>query len=216
MRRSHFAGVNGKLENPTITGHWLLIQVSNLFQPSNSCQGENLSVLDLLVATIKRRLMTMQDLLRRQVLLLLGNDFRTWCETKLHLQSFLYFGKNTFTEVLDELEERMENIKIEKTGITCYMGSFGISPRFLEIILDNTDRKPNLSICIYWEINLNPCCCGSQSQRCQDQWQYWTIIVADVLPWENNAKRHWKRDGCLARKRKIGIVNVLRKYIKRI
>jgi len=139
---------------PENNNYWSLnlIQVVNLFQPKQFLPRENLQFFPwpYLVATIKA-VKTMPDLLRATYCFPAGNDFRTWCETKLHLQYFCISREKTLTEVLWWAGEEW-NIKIAKRDNNVIWALE--YPRIPEIILD-IPSKPNLSICIYWKINLN-------------------------------------------------------------
>lgn len=194
-----FSGLNGSGKHC----NWSLLTDTgvNLFQPSSSAR-ENLQFLCFLIATVKA-VSVHADLLRASISSA-GNDHRLGANEAPPAIISIFLG-STLTDILDELEEN-GNVKLEK-GDNMYM-KLGIS-KIPEIILDNTDRN-RTSPFAFTGNKFEFRAVGSTSNVAGPMTAL-NVIVADVL---KEMKKDIEKEISLGREKKIGIVNVLRKYIK--
>ncbi len=127
-----FAGLNGTGKH----NNWSLITDTgvNLYAPTSSAR-DNLMFLTFFVTTIKA-VHEHADLLRASIATP-GNDFRLGANEAPPAIMSVFIGSQ-MTAVLDELEKKGGNVKIEK-GDNMYM-KLGID-QIPEIILDATDRN---------------------------------------------------------------------------
>ncbi|HTE32735.1 MAG TPA: glutamine synthetase III, partial [Chryseolinea sp.] len=127
-----FAGLNGSGKH----NNWSLITDTgvNLYQPTSSAR-DNLMFLTFFITTIKA-VHEYADLLRASIATP-GNDFRLGANEAPPAIMSVFIGSQ-MTAVLDELEKKGGNVKIEK-GDNMYM-KLGID-QIPEIILDATDRN---------------------------------------------------------------------------
>ncbi|MEO5977607.1 MAG: glutamine synthetase III [Chryseolinea sp.] len=127
-----FAGLNGSGKH----NNWSLITDTgvNLYAPTSSAR-DNLMFLTFFITTIKA-VHEYGDLLRASIATP-GNDFRLGANEAPPAIMSVFIGSQ-MTAVLDELEKKGGNVKIEK-GDNMYM-KLGID-QIPEIILDATDRN---------------------------------------------------------------------------
>jgi len=194
-----FAGLNGSGKH----NNWSLITDTgvNLYAPTSSAR-DNLMFLTFFVTTIKA-VHEHADLLRASIATP-GNDFRLGANEAPPAIVSVFIGSQ-MTAVLDELEEKGGNVKIEK-GDNMYM-KLGID-QIPEIILDATDR--NRTSPFAFTGNKFEFRAVGGSDNCGTAMTALNTIVADQL--EKFADAVGKEIEKGAEKR-LAIVEVLRKYI---
>jgi glutamine synthetase len=195
-----FDGLNGTGKH----NNWSLITDTgvNLFAPTSSAR-DNLMFLTFFVTTIKA-VHEHADLLRASIATP-GNDFRLGANEAPPAIVSVFIGSQ-MSAILDELEEKGENVKIEK-GDNMYM-KLGID-QIPEIILDATDR--NRTSPFAFTGNKFEFRAVGGNDNCGTAMTALNTIVADQL--ENFADAVAKEIEKGAEKR-LAIVTVLRKYIK--
>ncbi len=194
-----FAGLNGNGKH----NNWSLMTNTgvNLFQPSSSAR-DNLVFLTFLVNTIKA-VYDHADLLRASIASA-GNDHRLGANEAPPAIMSVFIGSQ-LTSVLDELEKN-GNIKVEK-GDNMYM-KLGID-KIPPIIIDNTDR--NRTSPFAFTGNKFEFRAVGGSANIAAPMTILNLIVAEQLTQFYSEVQKEMNKGA---ERKIGVVNVLRKYIK--
>jgi glutamine synthetase len=195
-----FAGLNGTGKH----NNWSLITDTgvNLFAPTSSAR-DNLMFLTFFVTTIKA-VHEHADLLRASIATP-GNDFRLGANEAPPAIVSVFIGSQ-MTAVLDELEEKGGNVKIEK-GDNMYM-KLGID-QIPEIILDATDR--NRTSPFAFTGNKFEFRAVGGSDNCGNAMTALNAIIADQLTKFSDAVGKEIDKGS---EKRLAIVNVLRRYIK--
>lgn len=195
-----FAGMNGSGKH----NNWSLITNTgvNLYQPTSSAR-DNLMFLTFFVTTIKA-VYEHADLLRASIATP-GNDFRLGANEAPPAIMSVFIGSQ-MSAVLDELEKKGGNVKIEK-GDNMYM-KLGID-QIPEIILDATDR--NRTSPFAFTGNKFEFRAVGGSDNCGVAMTALNTIVAEQLDhfYEAVSKEIEKGE-----EKRMAVVNVLRKYIK--
>jgi glutamine synthetase len=195
-----FAGVNGSGKH----NNWSLITDTgvNLYAPTSSAR-DNLMFLTFFVTTVKA-VHEHADLLRASIATP-GNDFRLGANEAPPAIVSVFLGAQ-MTAVLDELEKKGGNVKIEK-GDNMYM-KLGID-QIPEIILDATDR--NRTSPFAFTGNKFEFRAVGSSDNCATPMSTLNLIVADQLDkfYESVTKEIDK-----GTEKRLAVVEVLRQYIK--
>lgn len=195
-----FAGLNGSGKH----NNWSLITDTgvNLYAPTSSAR-DNLMFLTFFITTIKA-VHEHADLLRASIATP-GNDFRLGANEAPPAIMSVFIGSQ-MTSVLDELEKKGGNVKIEK-GDNMYM-KLGID-QIPEIILDATDR--NRTSPFAFTGNKFEFRAVGGSDNCGNAMAALNTIVADQLEKFHEAVSKQIEKG---EEKRLAIVNVLRNYIK--
>jgi glutamine synthetase len=195
-----FAGLNGSGKH----NNWSLITDTgvNLYAPTSSAR-DNLMFLTFFITTIKA-VHEHADLLRASIATP-GNDFRLGANEAPPAIMSVFIGSQ-MTSVLDELEKKGGNVKIEK-GDNMYM-KLGID-QIPEIILDATDR--NRTSPFAFTGNKFEFRAVGGSDNCGNAMAALNTIVADQLD-----KFHAEVTKQIEKgeEKRLAVVNVLRAYIK--
>jgi glutamine synthetase len=195
-----FAGLNGSGKH----NNWSLITDTgvNLYAPTSSAR-DNLMFLTFFITTIKA-VHEHADLLRASIATP-GNDFRLGANEAPPAIMSVFIGSQ-MTSVLDELEKKGGNVKIEK-GDNMYM-KLGID-QIPEIILDATDR--NRTSPFAFTGNKFEFRAVGGSDNCGNAMAALNTIVADQLD-----KFHAEVSKQIEKgeEKRLAVVNVLRVYIK--
>src|SRR6478752_675730 len=195
-----FAGLNGNGKH----NNWSLITDTgvNLYQPTSSAR-DNLMFLTFFVTTVKA-VHAYGDLLRASIATA-ANDFRLGANEAPPAIMSAFIGSQ-MSAVLDELEAKGGNVKIEK-GDNMYM-KLGID-QIPEIILDATDR--NRTSPFAFTGNKFEFRAVGSSDNCATPMTALNLIVADQLE-----KFHDEVEKLIEKgeEKRLAIVTVLRKYIK--
>lgn len=194
-----FAGLNGSGKH----NNWSLITDTgvNLYAPTSSAR-DNLMFLTFFITTIKA-VHNHADLLRASIATP-GNDFRLGANEAPPAIMSVFIGSQ-MSAVLDELEKKGGNVKIEK-GDNMYM-KLGID-QIPEIILDATDR--NRTSPFAFTGNKFEFRAVGGADNCGTAMTALNTIVADQLEefYEAVTKEIEKGE-----EKRLAIVSVLRKYI---
>ncbi len=194
-----FAGLNGSGKH----NNWSLITDTgvNLYAPTSSAR-DNLMFLTFFITTIKA-VHNHADLLRASIATP-GNDFRLGANEAPPAIMSVFIGSQ-MSAVLDELEKKGGNVKIEK-GDNMYM-KLGID-QIPEIILDATDR--NRTSPFAFTGNKFEFRAVGGADNCGTAMTALNTIVADQLDefYEAVTKEIEKGE-----EKRLAIVSVLRKYI---
>jgi glutamine synthetase len=195
-----FAGVNGSGKH----NNWSLITDTgvNLYAPTSSAR-DNLMFLTFFVTTVKA-VHEHADLLRASIATP-GNDFRLGANEAPPAIMSVFLGAQ-MSAVLDELEKKGGNVKIEK-GDNMYM-KLGID-QIPEIILDATDR--NRTSPFAFTGNKFEFRAVGSSDNCATPMSILNLIVADQLDKFYKAVTKEIDKGT---EKRLAIVDVLRQYIK--
>src|SRR5690349_12327955 len=195
-----FAGLNGSGKH----NNWSLITDTgvNLYQPTSSAR-DNLMFLTFFVTTVKA-VHAYGDLLRASIATA-ANDFRLGANEAPPAIMSAFIGSQ-MSAVLDELEAKGGNVKIEK-GDNMYM-KLGID-QIPEIILDATDR--NRTSPFAFTGNKFEFRAVGGSDNCATPMTALNAIVAEQLTLFYNAVNKEIEKG---EEKRLAIVNVLRQYIK--
>jgi glutamine synthetase len=195
-----FAGLNGTGKH----NNWSLITDTgvNLFAPTSSAR-DNLMFLTFFITTIKA-VHEHADLLRASIATP-GNDFRLGANEAPPAIMSVFIGSQ-MTAVLDELEKKGGNVKIEK-GDNMYM-KLGID-QIPEIILDATDR--NRTSPFAFTGNKFEFRAVGGGDNCGTAMTALNTIVAEQLNHFHDAVSKEIEKG---EEKRLAVVNVLRKYIK--
>jgi glutamine synthetase len=195
-----FDGLNGTGKH----NNWSLITDTgvNLFAPTSSAR-DNLMFLTFFVTTIKA-VHEHADLLRASIATP-GNDFRLGANEAPPAIVSVFIGSQ-MSAILDELEEKGENVKIEK-GDNMYM-KLGID-QIPEIIMDATDR--NRTSPFAFTGNKFEFRAVGGNDNCGTAMTALNTIVADQLEKFADAVAKEIEKGA---EKRLAIVTVLRKYIK--
>ena len=195
-----FAGLNGSGKH----NNWSLITDTgvNLFAPTSSAR-DNLMFLTFFITTIKA-VHEHADLLRASIATP-GNDFRLGANEAPPAIMSVFIGSQ-MTSVLDELEKKGGNVKIEK-GDNMYM-KLGID-QIPEIILDATDR--NRTSPFAFTGNKFEFRAVGGSDNCGNAMAALNTIVADQL---DNFHAEVTKQIEKGEEKRLAVVNVLRAYIK--
>jgi glutamine synthetase len=195
-----FAGVNGSGKH----NNWSLITDTgvNLYAPTSSAR-DNLMFLTFFVTTVKA-VHEHADLLRASIATP-GNDFRLGANEAPPAIMSVFLGAQ-MSAVLDELEKKGGNVKIEK-GDNMYM-KLGID-QIPEIILDATDR--NRTSPFAFTGNKFEFRAVGSSDNCATPMSILNLIVADQLDKFYKAVTKEIDKGT---EKRLAIVEVLRQYIK--
>lgn len=195
-----FAGLNGSGKH----NNWSLITDTgvNLYAPTSSAR-DNLMFLTFFITTIKA-VHEYADLLRASIATP-GNDFRLGANEAPPAIMSVFIGSQ-MSAVLDELEKKGGNVKIEK-GDNMYM-KLGID-QIPEIILDATDR--NRTSPFAFTGNKFEFRAVGGSDNCGNAMMALNTIVAEQLVEFYDAVSKEIDKG---EEKRMAIVNVLRKYIK--
>jgi len=195
-----FAGLNGSGKH----NNWSLITDTgvNLYAPTSSAR-DNLMFLTFFITTIKA-VHEHADLLRASIATP-GNDFRLGANEAPPAIMSVFIGSQ-MTSVLNELEKKGGNVKIEK-GDNMYM-KLGID-QIPEIILDATDR--NRTSPFAFTGNKFEFRAVGGSDNCGNAMAALNTIVADQLD-----KFHAEVTKQIEKgeEKRLAVVNVLRAYIK--
>jgi len=195
-----FAGLNGSGKH----NNWSLITDTgvNLYAPTSSAR-DNLMFLTFFITTIKA-VHEHADLLRASIATP-GNDFRLGANEAPPAIMSVFIGSQ-MTAVLDELEKKGGNVKIEK-GDNMYM-KLGID-QIPEIILDATDR--NRTSPFAFTGNKFEFRAVGGADNCGTAMTALNTIMAEQLEefHETVSKEIEKGE-----EKRLAVVNVLRKYIK--
>ena len=195
-----FAGLNGTGKH----NNWSLITDTgvNLYAPTSSAR-DNLLFLTFFITTIKA-VHEHADLLRASIATP-GNDFRLGANEAPPAIMSVFIGSQ-MTAVLDELEKKGGNVKIEK-GDNMYM-KLGID-QIPEIILDATDR--NRTSPFAFTGNKFEFRAVGGGDNCGTAMTALNTIVAEQLEHfhESVSKEIEKGE-----EKRLAVVNVLRRYIK--
>jgi glutamine synthetase len=194
------AGVNGSGKH----NNWSLITDTgvNLYAPTSSAR-DNLMFLTFFVTTVKA-VHEHADLLRASIATP-GNDFRLGANEAPPAIMSVFLGAQ-MSAVLDELEKKGGNVKIEK-GDNMYM-KLGID-QIPEIILDATDR--NRTSPFAFTGNKFEFRAVGSSDNCATPMSILNLIVADQLDKFFDAVTKSIDKGT---EKRLAIVDVLRQYIK--
>jgi glutamine synthetase len=195
-----FAGLNGTGKH----NNWSLITDTgvNLYAPTSSAR-DNLMFLTFFITTIKA-VHAYADLLRASIATQ-ANDFRLGANEAPPAIMSVFIGSQ-MTAVLDELEKKGGNVKIEK-GDNMYM-KLGID-QIPEIILDATDR--NRTSPFAFTGNKFEFRAVGGSDNCGTAMTALNTIVAEQLTQFSEAVNKQIEKG---EEKRLAIVNVLRQYIK--
>jgi glutamine synthetase len=195
-----FAGLNGTGKH----NNWSLITDTgvNLYAPTSSAR-DNLMFLTFFITTIKA-VHAYSDLLRASIATQ-ANDFRLGANEAPPAIMSVFIGSQ-MTAVLDELEKKGGNVKIEK-GDNMYM-KLGID-QIPEIILDATDR--NRTSPFAFTGNKFEFRAVGGSDNCGTAMTALNTIVAEQLNQFYDAVNKQIEKG---EEKRLAIVNVLRQYIK--
>jgi len=195
-----FAGVNGSGKH----NNWSLITDTgvNLYAPTSSAR-DNLMFLTFFVTTVKA-VHEHADLLRASIATP-GNDFRLGANEAPPAIVSVFLGAQ-MTAVLDELEKKGGNVKIEK-GDNMYM-KLGID-QIPEIILDATDR--NRTSPFAFTGNKFEFRAVGSSDNCATPMSILNLIVADQLDKFYQAVTKEIDKGT---EKRLAVVEILRQYIK--
>jgi len=195
-----FAGLNGSGKH----NNWSLITDTgvNLYAPTSSAR-DNLMFLTFFITTIKA-VHEHADLLRASIATP-GNDFRLGANEAPPAIMSVFIGSQ-MTAVLDELEKKGGNVKIEK-GDNMYM-KLGID-QIPEIILDATDR--NRTSPFAFTGNKFEFRAVGGADNCGTAMTALNTIVAEQLEEFHEAVSKEIDKG---EEKRLAVVNVLRKYIK--
>jgi glutamine synthetase len=195
-----FAGLNGTGKH----NNWSLITDTgvNLYAPTSSAR-DNLMFLTFFITTIKA-VHAYSDLLRASIATQ-ANDFRLGANEAPPAIMSVFIGSQ-MTAVLDELEKKGGNVKIEK-GDNMYM-KLGID-QIPEIILDATDR--NRTSPFAFTGNKFEFRAVGGSDNCGTAMTALNTIVAEQLNQFFDAVNKQIDKG---EEKRLAIVNVLRQYIK--
>jgi glutamine synthetase len=195
-----FAGLNGTGKH----NNWSLITDTgvNLFAPTSSAR-DNLLFLTFFITTIKA-VHEYADLLRASIATP-GNDFRLGANEAPPAIMSVFIGSQ-MTAVLDELEKKGGNVKIEK-GDNMYM-KLGID-QIPEIILDATDR--NRTSPFAFTGNKFEFRAVGGGDNCGTPMTALNTIVAEQLSDFYEAVNKEIEKG---EEKRLAVVNVLRRYIK--
>jgi glutamine synthetase len=195
-----FAGLNGTGKH----NNWSLITDTgvNLYAPTSSAR-DNLMFLTFFITTIKA-VHAYSDLLRASIATQ-ANDFRLGANEAPPAIMSVFIGSQ-MTAVLDELEKKGGNVKIEK-GDNMYM-KLGID-QIPEIILDATDR--NRTSPFAFTGNKFEFRAVGGSDNCGTAMTALNTIVAEQLNQFSDAVNKQIDKG---EEKRLAIVNVLRQYIK--
>ena len=195
-----FAGLNGSGKH----NNWSLITDTgvNLYAPTSSAR-DNLMFLTFFITTIKA-VHEYADLLRASIATP-GNDFRLGANEAPPAIMSVFIGSQ-MTAVLDELEKKGGNVKIEK-GDNMYM-KLGID-QIPEIILDATDR--NRTSPFAFTGNKFEFRAVGGADNCGNAMTALNTIVAEQLVHFYDAVSKEIEKG---EEKRMAIVNILRKYIK--
>ena len=195
-----FSGLNGSGKH----NNWSLITDTgvNLYAPTSSAR-DNLMFLTFFITTIKA-VHEYADLLRASIATP-GNDFRLGANEAPPAIMSVFIGSQ-MSAVLDELEKKGGNVKIEK-GDNMYM-KLGID-QIPEIILDATDR--NRTSPFAFTGNKFEFRAVGGSDNCGTAMTALNTIVAEQLTefYDSVSKEIEKGE-----EKRMAIVNVLRRYIK--
>lgn len=195
-----FAGLNGSGKH----NNWSLITDTgvNLYAPTSSAR-DNLMFLTFFITTIKA-VHEYADLLRASIATP-GNDFRLGANEAPPAIMSVFIGSQ-MSAVLDELEKKGGNVKIEK-GDNMYM-KLGID-QIPEIIVDATDR--NRTSPFAFTGNKFEFRAVGGSDNCGTAMTVLNAIVAEQLTdfYDAVSKEIDKGE-----EKRMAIVNVLRRYIK--
>ena len=195
-----FAGLNGTGKH----NNWSLITDTgvNLYAPTSSAR-DNLLFLTFFITTIKA-VHEHADLLRASIATP-GNDFRLGANEAPPAIMSVFIGSQ-MSAVLDELEKKGGNVKIEK-GDNMYM-KLGID-QIPEIILDATDR--NRTSPFAFTGNKFEFRAVGGGDNCGTPMTALNTIVAEQLDdfYEAVTKEIEKGE-----EKRLAVVNVLRRYIK--
>ncbi|HEX6892127.1 MAG TPA: glutamine synthetase III [Chryseolinea sp.] len=195
-----FAGLNGTGKH----NNWSLITDTgvNLYAPTSSAR-DNLMFLTFFITTIKA-VHEHADLLRASIATP-GNDFRLGANEAPPAIMSVFIGSQ-MTAVLDELEKKGGNVKIEK-GDNMYM-KLGID-QIPEIILDATDR--NRTSPFAFTGNKFEFRAVGGGDNCGTAMTALNTIMAEQL---ENFHETVSKEIEKGEEKRLAIVNVLRKYIK--
>jgi glutamine synthetase len=195
-----FAGLNGSGKH----NNWSLITDTgvNLYAPTSSAR-DNLMFLTFFITTIKA-VHEYADLLRASIATP-GNDFRLGANEAPPAIMSVFIGSQ-MSAVLDELEKKGGNVKIEK-GDNMYM-KLGID-QIPEIILDATDR--NRTSPFAFTGNKFEFRAVGGSDNCGNAMTTLNTIVAEQLVDFYDAVTKEIDKG---EEKRMAVVNVLRRYIK--
>ena len=195
-----FAGLNGSGKH----NNWSLITDTgvNLYAPTSSAR-DNLMFLTFFITTIKA-VHAYADLLRASIATQ-ANDFRLGANEAPPAIMSVFIGSQ-MTAVLDELEKKGGNVKIEK-GDNMYM-KLGID-QIPEIILDATDR--NRTSPFAFTGNKFEFRAVGGSDNCGTAMTALNTIVAEQLTQFFEAVNKKIEKG---EEKRMAIVDVLRQYIK--
>jgi glutamine synthetase len=195
-----FAGVNGSGKH----NNWSLITDTgvNLYAPTSSAR-DNLMFLTFFVNTVKA-VHEHADLLRASIATP-GNDFRLGANEAPPAIMSVFLGAQ-MSGVLDELEKKGGNVKIEK-GDNMYM-KLGID-QIPEIILDATDR--NRTSPFAFTGNKFEFRAVGSSDNCATPMSILNLIVADQL---DKFYKSVMKEIDKGTEKRLAIVDVLRLYIK--
>lgn len=195
-----FAGLNGSGKH----NNWSLITDTgvNLYAPTSSAR-DNLMFLTFFITTIKA-VHEYADLLRASIATP-GNDFRLGANEAPPAIMSVFIGSQ-MSAVLDELEKKGGNVKIEK-GDNMYM-KLGID-QIPEIILDATDR--NRTSPFAFTGNKFEFRAVGGSDNCGTAMTALNTIVAEQLVDFYDAVTKEIDKG---EEKRMAVVNVLRRYIK--
>src|SRR5688572_27145341 len=195
-----FAGLNGTGKH----NNWSLITDTgvNLYAPTSSAR-DNLLFLTFFITTIKA-VHEYADLLRASIATP-GNDFRLGANEAPPAIMSVFIGSQ-MSAVLDELEKKGGNVKIEK-GDNMYM-KLGID-QIPEIILDATDR--NRTSPFAFTGNKFEFRAVGGADNCGTPMTALNTIVAEQL---NHFHEAVTKEIDKGEEKRLAIVNVLRKYIK--
>src|SRR5688572_13421231 len=195
-----FAGLNGSGKH----NNWSLITDTgvNLYQPTSSAR-DNLMFLTFFVTTIKA-VHAYGDLLRASIATA-ANDFRLGANEAPPAIMSAFIGSQ-MSAVLDELEKKGGNVKIEK-GDNMYM-KLGID-QIPEIILDATDR--NRTSPFAFTGNKFEFRAVGGSDNCAVAMTALNTIMAEQLDHFHEAVNKEIEKG---EEKRLAVVSVLRKYIK--
>jgi glutamine synthetase len=195
-----FAGLNGTGKH----NNWSLITDTgvNLYAPTSSAR-DNLMFLTFFITTIKA-VHEYADLLRASIATP-GNDFRLGANEAPPAIMSVFIGSQ-MTAVLDELEKKGGNVKIEK-GDNMYM-KLGID-QIPEIILDATDR--NRTSPFAFTGNKFEFRAVGGGDNCGTPMTALNTIMAEQL---ENFHDTVSKEIEKGEEKRLAIVNVLRKYIK--
>ncbi|MEJ7646881.1 MAG: glutamine synthetase III [Chryseolinea sp.] len=195
-----FAGLNGSGKH----NNWSLITDTgvNLYAPTSSAR-DNLMFLTFFITTIKA-VHEYADLLRASIATP-GNDFRLGANEAPPAIMSVFIGSQ-MTGVLDELEKKGGNVKIEK-GDNMYM-KLGID-QIPEIILDATDRN-RTSPFAFTGNKFEFRAVGGADNCATAMTALNTIVAEQLIQFYDSVNKEIEK----GEEKRMAVVSVLRKYIK--